>query len=93
MGADGEVREFSEKPQSKQGFINGGFFFFQRAFRPYLSDGEDCILERAPLARLASDGHLRMFKHEGFWQPMDTLRDKIVLQEHWDSGKAPWLRA
>ncbi len=90
IGAGGEVKEFLEKPQSRQGYINGGFFFFQRGFRDYLSDDPSCILERKPLLSLAHDRGLMMCAHEGFWQPMDTLRDKNQLQEMWDSGKAPW---
>jgi len=86
------VTQFLEKSQSKQGVINGGFFFFQSPFRNYLQDTDDCILERAPLVKLAQDAQLRVFKHEGFWQPMDTLRDKAVLQEAWNSGSAPWLK-
>ncbi len=86
-----EVKQFLEKPQSRQGLINGGFFFFKREFRNYLSDHEDCILERAPLAGLAADREMMVFRHEGFWQPMDTLRDKTQLQDLWASGHAPWL--
>jgi glucose-1-phosphate cytidylyltransferase len=92
VNAQGQVSQFLEKPQSKQGLINGGFFFFEKGFRRYLSPTPECILERAPLANLASDGELLMFPHEGFWQPMDTLRDKTHLQEIWDAGKAPWFR-
>jgi glucose-1-phosphate cytidylyltransferase len=88
----GTVKEFLEKPQSKQGVINGGFFFLESGFRKYLDAKDECILERAPLSRLASDGELKVFKHTGFWQPMDTLRDKMVLQDYWTSGKAPWKR-
>ena len=81
---------FVEKPQGTQGWINGGFFFFNKKFREYLSTDETCILEREPLSRLASDGQLHVFQHEGFWQPMDFLRDKNELQALWDSGEAPW---
>ena len=88
----GTVKEFLEKPQSKQGVINGGFFFLESSFRTYLKDTDDCILERNPLSKLATDGQLKFFKHEGFWQTMDTLRDKTVLQDYWTSGKAPWKR-
>ena len=86
------VHGFLEKPESKQGLMNGGFFFFKKDFRKYLESEESCILERAPLERLAKDQQLMMFKHDGFWQPMDTLRDKNQLNDLWDSGKAPWLR-
>ncbi len=88
---DDTVESFLEKPQSRQGLINGGFFFFKREFRKYLSDKGDCILEKAPLSNLATDRGLRVFKHQGFWQPMDTLRDKVQLQGMWDSGNAPWV--
>ena len=83
------VREFSEKPQAGEGWINGGFFVFQPEFLDYL-DGDPCILEREPLVRAAADGQLSAFRHEGFWQPMDTVRDRQVLEDLWDSGKAPW---
>ncbi|NBX77097.1 MAG: glucose-1-phosphate cytidylyltransferase [Proteobacteria bacterium] len=81
---------FVEKPQSTQGWINGGFFFFNKKFRDYLSPVEKCILEKEPLSQLADDRQLQVFKHEGFWQPMDFLRDKNELQTLWESGKAPW---
>jgi glucose-1-phosphate cytidylyltransferase len=81
---------FVEKPQSTQGWINGGFFFFNKKFSEYLSTDESCILEREPLSQLAADGQLHVYQHEGFWQPMDFLRDKNELQSLWDSGKAPW---
>lgn len=87
---NGDVTGFLEKPEMNQGSINGGFFFFKKEFRKYLSDDSSCILERQPLATLTTDGGLKMFKNKGFWQPMDTLRDKNHLQSLWDSGKAPW---
>jgi glucose-1-phosphate cytidylyltransferase len=89
--ANGSVKGFLEKPQSKQGLINGGFFFFKRKFRDYLSTDAECILERAPLENLTRDAGLMMHSFDGFWHPMDTLRDKNYLQELWDSSKAPWL--
>ncbi|MBS1959494.1 MAG: NTP transferase domain-containing protein [Bdellovibrionales bacterium] len=84
------VQGFLEKPESKQGRINGGFFFFNQGFRKYLSDDESCILERAPLEKLARDKELCMYQHDGFWHPMDTLRDKNYLNDLWIEGKAPW---
>lgn len=90
LADDGTVTGFVEKPESKQALINGGFFFFKKAFRDYLSDEAGCILERKPLSGLAEDCELKMFPHAGFWQPMDTLRDRNHLQELWESGKAPW---
>lgn len=86
---DGAVREFSEKSQVGEGWINGGFFVFEPTVFDYL-EGDDTILERRPLERLAADGQLMAYSHAGFWQPMDTLREKQILQELWDSGRAPW---
>ena len=83
------VREFSEKPQSGEGWINGGFFVFEPRVLDYLA-GDAMSLEREPMERLASEGQLAAFQHEGFWQPMDTLRDRRVLEALWESGKAPW---
>jgi glucose-1-phosphate cytidylyltransferase len=91
IGTGNKVEGFLEKPESKPGVINGGFFFFKRDFRKYLAADPECVLERDPLAKLAGDSQLMMFKHTGFWQPMDTQRDKNLLQGIWDSGKAPWL--
>ncbi len=87
----GCVEGFLEKPESKQGRINGGFFFFKREFREYLDNHPQCIMERNPLEKLAKDYQLMEFKHSGFWQPMDTLRDKNMLQSLWESGNAPWI--
>jgi glucose-1-phosphate cytidylyltransferase len=86
----GSVAGFVEKPESKTGLINGGFFFFRKDFRTYLESDSECILERAPLTNLAADGELMLYKHKGFWQCMDTLRDRNYLQEIWDRGNAPW---
>jgi glucose-1-phosphate cytidylyltransferase len=85
----GRVREFSEKPQTGEGWINGGFFVFDRRVFEYLH-GDDTILEREPLEQLASGGELMAYQHTGFWQPMDTLREKQLLEELWGSGRAPW---
>lgn len=92
LGLDGDrVREFSEKPQVGAGWINGGFFVFERPFvERYLPDDENLSLEREPLARAARDGELMVFRHEGFWQPMDTYREWNILNDLWRSGKAPW---
>lgn len=88
---DGDaVSHFVEKPMKGAGFINGGFFICERGVLDYLTDEDDCVLEQAPLERLAADGQLMAFRHEGFWQCMDTLRDMSLLNELWASGKAPW---
>lgn len=84
-----QVREFSEKPQTGAGWINGGFFVFEPAVLDYIAD-DTTILERDPLERLAADGQLMAFRHEGFWQPMDTIREKQILESLWANGPAPW---
>jgi glucose-1-phosphate cytidylyltransferase len=84
-----QVISFLEKPQTGEGWINGGFFVLEPGVFDYI-DGEDTIWERGPLERLAKDGQLRAFRHEGFFQPMDTIREKLVLEELWQSGNAPW---
>ena len=87
---DGDrVREFTEKPQAGEGWINGGFFVLNRGALDYI-DGDDTLWEREPLERLARDGQLMAFRHEGFFQPMDTLREKRLLEDLWNAGKAPW---
>jgi len=86
---DGRVREFSEKSQTDVGWINGGFFVFEPRVFDYL-EGDDTVLERAPLERLAADGELMAFRHTGFWQPMDTIRDREHLEALWNTGQAPW---
>jgi len=83
------VKEFSEKPQTGEGWINGGFFVFEPRVFDYL-ETDDTILERDPLERLAADGQLMAYKHTGFWQPMDTLREKQQLDQLWATGEAPW---
>ena len=90
LGLDRErVTEFREKPVTEDGFINGGFFVFNRRIGDYL-DGNDCILERRPLERLAQEGQLNAYRHRGFWQCMDTYREQQMLEGLWQSGKAPW---
>lgn len=86
---DGDrVSVFKEKPQAGEGWINGGFFVFEPAIFDYLH-GDDTVLEADPLERLAKDGQLMAYRHEGFWQCMDTLRDKNHLEELW-GNRAPW---
>jgi glucose-1-phosphate cytidylyltransferase len=86
---DGLVREFSEKPQSGEGWINGGFFVFEPGVFDLLRD-DSTVLEREPLEQLARRGQLAGFRHEGFWQPMDTVRERQLLESLWHSGGAPW---
>lgn len=92
LSIDGDVvREFTEKPQAEAGWINGGFFVFDPGIFDYLG-GDDTVLEREPLERLAREGQLMAFKHPGFFQPMDTLRERNLLEALWASGSAPWSR-
>lgn len=84
-----QVLSFSEKPQTGEGWINGGFLVLEPGIFDYLSSDSDS-LEKAALERAAKDGELMAFRHEGFWQCMDTLRDKHYLDEIWRSGSAPW---
>ena len=84
-----KVAGFVEKPAGDGGWVNGGFFVLEPGVFKYL-EGDDDIWEHEPLMRLAADGQLDAYHHEGFWQPMDTLRDKNVLEELWAAGKAPW---
>lgn len=83
------VSVFSEKPQSGEGWINGGFFVLEPAVLDYI-DGDDVYFQSEPLERLAADGQLMAYRHDSFWQCMDTLRDKVYLQNLWESGRAPW---
>ena len=87
-GLDGAEEGFVEKPRSEH-WINGGFFCFEPAALDEI--GEDSVLEREPLARLAASGNLRAHRHEGFWDCMDTYKDAVELNDLWASGEAPWL--
>jgi glucose-1-phosphate cytidylyltransferase len=83
------VTEFSEKPETSEGWINGAFFVLEPEIFDYI-DGDGTALEREPLSRLASEGELMAYKHSSYWQCMDTLRDKKLLERAWRSGDAPW---
>jgi glucose-1-phosphate cytidylyltransferase len=85
----GRVMRFKEKPKGDGAMINGGFFVLSPKVLGHI-DGDDSIWEQQPLMRLAEEGQLMAFEHKGFWQPMDTLRDKNLLEELWASGQAPW---
>jgi len=84
------VRQFSEKPQTHEGLVNGGFFVLERGALDYVTDDPGCVLEREPLERLAAAGQLSVYRHDGFWQCMDTYRDYQLLNQLWDSGGAKW---
>jgi glucose-1-phosphate cytidylyltransferase len=87
LGVDGVVERFREKPQA-DGYVNAGFFVFEPKVLEYLTD--ECVLEQEPLEALANEGQLVAYRHDGFWQPMDTYRESVMLNEMWDSGEAPW---
>ncbi len=84
-----QVVEFKEKPHTGEGWINGGYFVCEAGFLDYI-DGDDCILEREPLEKLAAQGELMAYRHSGFWQCMDTVRDRQLLEELWSGDAAPW---
>jgi len=86
---DKQVKQFTEKPEDSGALINGGFFVLSPKVLERIS-GDKCIWEQGPLKGLAKDENLMAYEHEGFWQPMDTLRDMVFLQDLWDKGNAPW---
>jgi glucose-1-phosphate cytidylyltransferase len=83
------ITSFTEKPQIGEGWINGAFFVLEPAVLDYI-DGDDVMFEHAPLSRLAEDNQLMAFRHESFWQCMDTMREKQILSSYWQGGNAPW---
>ena len=89
--ADGRVDRFVEKPAGDGRWVNGGFFVLTSAVFD-LIPGDDCIWEREPMTALAKDRQLGAFRHRGYWQAMDTLRDKEVLEDQWRTGNAPWKK-
>lgn len=87
----GTVTEFNEKPQTSDGRISGGFFVCHREIFKYLSDREDLVFEQEPMQRLAKDGQMAVYEHDGFWQPMDTYRDYSYLNGLYNKREAPWI--
>ena len=87
---DGAVTHFVEKPKGDGSWINGGFFICESKVFDYIPDGDEIVFEKQPLGNLAADGEMFTYEHHGFWKCMDTLRDKIELNDIWDSGNAPW---
>ncbi len=90
IGEDNRVREFQEKPKGDGSWINAGFFVCEPEVFDYITEGDATVFEQAPLKNLAKDEKIFTYKHEGFWMPMDTLRDKMTLNRMWDGGKALW---
>ncbi len=90
LGLKGDrVVAFKEKPQTEQGWINGGFFVMEPKFLDWI-EGDNTILEKEPLERASAKGELVAYRHKGFWKCMDTVRDRLVLEELWKDGRAPW---
>jgi glucose-1-phosphate cytidylyltransferase len=90
LGVEGDaVTDFLEKPSGSGDWINGGFFVLEPSVIGYI-DGDDTAWERSPLERIALEGNLRAYRHNGFWQAMDSMKDKAVLENYWESGNAPW---
>ncbi len=87
--ANGQIQHFHEKPQVGEGLINGGFFVFERKFLEYLSNG-DCILEGEPMRELTQDAELMAYRHDGFWQCVDTYRELELLNSMWKESNSPW---
>jgi len=87
-----QITDFQEKPQTADGLINGGFFVCEPGVFDYVEDIESCIFEQKPLQKLARDGELMSYTHEGFWMPMDTSREYTLLNEMWQTDTAPWKK-
>ena len=91
LNFDGDkVSQFSEKPQTAEGWINGAFFILEPEVFNYIA-GDETQFEKEPMERLAAEGQLMAYRHEDFWQCMDTLREKHILEQLWQSGHAPWM--
>ena len=90
LGKDNVVESFTEKPKGDGAWINGGFFVCEPGVFDYINQGDATIWEQQPLMNLSKDGALMAYKHEGYWKPMDTLRDKQELEKEWENGTAPW---
>lgn len=90
IDSDMNIKKFREKPKTEAGWINGGFFVCEAKVFDYISEDENCVFEQTPLQNLAADEEMVAFKHQGFWQPMDTLRDNQKLNKLWKENKAPW---
>ena len=87
---DNVITSFREKAKADGGWINGGFMVLEPKIFDYLSTDENCVFEHTPLRQLSHDGQLAAYKHDGFWQCMDTQRDKHLLEERWQKGDCPW---
>ncbi len=91
-GSNGQVKAFNEKPQASAGRISGGFFVASPKLFDYVTDDEDLVFEQQPIHSLVADQQLMMYEHDGFWQPMDTSREYLLLNSLYEKGNAPWVR-
>jgi glucose-1-phosphate cytidylyltransferase len=90
MEPGGSVSQFNEKPQAEGGWINGGYFVASRKIFSYIQGSDNLMFEQDPIRKIAAEGQLMAFQHGGFWQPMDTYQEFLLLNRLWDSAKAPW---
>ena len=90
MNPDGRISTFNEKPQTEGGWINGGFLVVSRKVFPRIQNSDAMMFEQDPLRRIAADGELMAYQHKGFWQPMDTYQEFLMLNRLWTEGRAPW---
>jgi glucose-1-phosphate cytidylyltransferase len=90
ISGDDSIHGFNEKPQAEGGYINGGYMVCNRSIFDYLPDDPGMMLEQSPMKQLTADGKLAAFRHDGFWQPMDTFQEFTLLNKLWEDGKAPW---
>ena len=84
------MKKFVEKPKGDGAWINGGFFVCEPSIFKYITEGDQTIFEKSPMEKLASENQMMAYKHNDFWKPMDTLREKHQFEQLWASGKAPW---
>ena len=87
----GLITEFNEKPQATKGRISGGYFVANKKIFDYVDDNDDLVFEQNPMRNIVNDGEMMVFKHDGFWQPMDTSREYQLLNELYKTNKAPWV--
>ena len=93
LAMDGQtITAFREKPEREAGYISGGFMVLNRRIESYLDTSDSCVFEKGPMERLAADGQLKAWRHDGFWQCMDTYREQQLLDREWATGKAPWKK-
>jgi glucose-1-phosphate cytidylyltransferase len=90
LSDDHKVSSFTEKPKGDRTWVNGGFFVCEPGVMNYIKEGDETLWEKEPMEKLTGEGQMMAYKHEGFWKPMDTLRDKTELDKDWNNGQAKW---